>query len=58
MFGLYEFVMLALIVGAFIHGHYTGKKDAIETGVELTLKHLEKVGLITVDPKTGEVNKA
>jgi len=47
-FGLYELVCLAMIVGAFTHGYYSGRRDWLEKGIEATLRTLEAQGLIKV----------
>lgn len=57
-FGWYEFITLALIAGAYIHGTMTADASQVERGVELTLEHLEKGGFIKVNEKTGEIEKA
>jgi len=54
--GLYEVACLAMIVGAFTHGYYSGRREWLEKGVEATLKTLEAQGLIkVVERSDGEV---
>lgn len=53
--GWYELVTLSLIGGAYWHGTLVGKKDSLADAVEVTLKALEKQGVIKVCPYTGEI---
>lgn len=47
-FGWYEVVCLAMIVGAFVHGTYSGRRVWLEKGITGCLKSLEEQGLIKV----------
>lgn len=55
-FGWYEFTMLSLVAGAYLHGAWSGRKQSLEQGVELTLKSLEEQGIIAIDATTGEIS--